>query len=186
MERKESNAHFIVHIRRKNNVWESIDDLNIFETGKPPDQLHVVLLIYGAVESSTPATNNAAHSSDSLHCDSNTSKQINIDDLPFVSKYATNEEKQSLCHDNIKEVQKIVENPPLATNAVVRLRKCDARPKTTENKLPSPQICDSGASTSSAARGHNAGQTRVKRKCGICRVEGHTRINCPRRPDSSN
>lgn len=192
VERKESSAHFIVHIRRKNDDWESIDDLNVFEIGKPPEQLHVVLLIYCAVDSSTPTTNNAAHSSDSLHCDSNTLKQINVDDLASVSKYATNEEKQSICHDNSKEVQTICENPPLAKNAVVRLRKCDAHPKTTENKLPSSQICDSGASTSrggyssSAARGNNAGQTKGKRKCGICKEEGHTRINCTRRPDASN
>lgn len=49
---------------------------------------------------------------------------------------------------------------------------------------------NSGASTSrgsystSAAHDNGAGQARAKRKCGICKEEGHTRLKCPRGPNA--
>lgn len=64
VERKESNAHFVVHVRRNNNHWQSMDDMNVFEIGKPPKQLHVLLLLYCAVRSSAATTTtNVTHNS---------------------------------------------------------------------------------------------------------------------------
>lgn len=49
VERLESQAHFVVHVLRKNGEWQSIDDMKVSQIGEPPAQLHVVLLIYCAV-----------------------------------------------------------------------------------------------------------------------------------------
>lgn len=41
-----------------------------------------------------------------------------------------------------------------------------------------------GAPSSSAGNNNNDGSTRAKRKCGICKEEGHTRQKCPRGPNA--
>lgn len=40
-----------------------------------------------------------------------------------------------------------------------------------------------GGYSSSAASDNSAGQARAKRKCSICKEEGHTRLKCPRLPN---
>lgn len=57
------------------------------------------------------------------------------------------------------------------------------------SSAPTNPSYSSGASTSragysSAANDNNAGPTRAKRKCSICKEEGHTRLKCERRPDT--
>lgn len=51
---------------------------------------------------------------------------------------------------------------------------------------PSTSSRPSYPASASAPSDFGAAPGRVKRKCGICKEEGHTRLKCPRRPNANN
>lgn len=189
VERKE--AHFIAHVRRKNDVWQSIDDMKS-QIGKPPGQLHVVLLIYCAVKSD-PNTENTAHICGSAE---NMPEQNKISEIvPGEAAKVDNSESDRFTEQSVGNEKNDLPEHGVDQNhnkeAKKNLSLADApdyHVDSASDKIP--RLTLRKIDTSFGGHHHNKmkamKQSKMKRKCGICKEEGHTRINCPRRPGASN